>query len=116
MANKALEYLQLEESLGRPPSLKEFGKGGFEYRAAEAGLGTDAEVAWTEYERIVRDVLVRTEGVSREDDHYEHRESPTERSIDENEIAGPRPTYDVSTQRQPESKPEKSWWRRLFGR
>ena len=46
LANMTLQYLRLEEGLGRPPTLKEFGKSGFEYRAAEAGLGTEAEAAW----------------------------------------------------------------------
>ncbi len=116
LANRALDYLRLEESLGRPPSLKEFGRGSFEYRAAEAGLGADAETAWAEYERVIRDALVKTERIPQEGDHDKHHQSPTEQSIDENEVAGPRPAFDISTQRQPESKQEKSWWKRLFGR
>ena len=39
LANKALEYLRLEETFGRPPTVKEFGKGSFEHRAMEADLG-----------------------------------------------------------------------------
>ncbi len=105
-----------EESLGRPPSLKEFGKGSFEGRAAEAGLGGNAEAAWTEYERIVRDVRARSEGLPREGDLYEHHESPKEQSTDENEGAGPHAAFDASPQRQIESKQEKSWWSRLLGR
>lgn len=75
----------------------------------EAGLGADAETAWTEYERVVHDALAGTDGVPREGDHYEHHESSAEELIDENEVAGPRPTFDISAQRQPESKQEKSW-------
>ncbi len=96
--------------------IKEFGRGNFEYRAVETGLGADAETTWTEYERVVRDALARTYGVPRKGDHYEHHESSAEESIDENEVAGPHPAFDISTQRQPESKQEKSWWKRLLGR
>lgn len=132
LANKALEYLRLEEALGRPPTLKEFGKGGFEYRAAEAGLGAEAEVAWTRYERIVRDALAAgTEDAPRDDGeqerdasraHYgkrphEPNESLAGKPADQESEAGvPRQTFDTATRRQPEGGRETSWWRRLFGR
>jgi len=57
LANMALDYLRLEEALGRPPSLKEIGRSGFEYRAEEAGLGPGVEEAWVRYERVVRGAL-----------------------------------------------------------
>jgi hypothetical protein len=132
LANKALEYLRLEETLGRPPTLKEFGRSGFEYRAAEAGLGTEAEIAWSRYERIIRDALAGTEGTSQDDDSNEQRstsraqrgkephetiESPAGQPANhESEAGGLRQTFDAATQRQPESRQEASWWRRLFGR
>lgn len=131
LANKALEYLRLEEALGRPPTLKEFGKGGFEYRAAEAGLGADAEVAWTRYERIVRGALAAgTEDAPRDDGEqdrnsnsaqygrrpHETEESPAGQQADRESEGGPRQTFDTATRRQPEGGRETSWWRRLFGR
>jgi len=131
LANKALEYLCLEESLGRPPSLKQFGKAGFENRAAEAGLGTEVEVAWTRYERIVRDALTGTGEVTRDDSNqernvsrmqrgkgpHETERSPAAQPADQkNEAEGPRKVSDSATQRQPESRKEKAWWRRLFER
>ncbi len=130
LANKALEYLRFEEGLGRPPTLKEFGKGGFEYRAAEAGLGTEAEVAWDRYERIIRDALAGTvdaSGYSSKQEreasrtHYGEESSetnqPTSRQpVDrEDNAGGPSETSESETQRQPESSQERPWWRRLFG-
>lgn len=131
LANKALEYLRLEEALGRPPTLKEFGKGGFEYRAAEAGLGTEAEVAWTRYERIVRAALAGTGEALRDDGEQERNASRAQygkrpRETAEpfvgqpagqaSEAGDPRQTFNTTTRRQQESRQEKSWWRRLFER
>ena len=57
LANMALDYLRLEEALGRPPSLKEIGRSKFEYRAEKAGLGPRMEATWGRYEHAVRDAL-----------------------------------------------------------
>lgn len=131
LANKALEYLRLEEALGRPPTLKEFGKGGFEYRAAEAGLGAEAEVAWTRFERIVHGTLAGTREALRDDSEQERkanraqygkRPHETKESLagqpadQESEADGQRKTSDIATRHQPEGGRETSWWRRLFGR
>ncbi len=131
LANKALEYLRLEEALGRPPTLKEFGRGKFEYWAAEAGLGTETEVAWARYERIVRDALAGTGDAPRDDSKQERDASRAQYSMkppetdesaagrpddQENEAEIPRQAFDTATQRQLESRQEKSFWRRLFGR
>jgi hypothetical protein len=56
-ATLALDYLRLEEALGRPPTLKEIGTSKFEYQAEEAGLGSGLEEAWARYEKVVREVL-----------------------------------------------------------
>lgn len=131
LANKALEYLRLEEALGRPPTLKEFGKGGFERRAAEAGLGTEAEVAWTRYERVVRDALAEPEVVFQDDNKEERSasrvqrgkepqatsKSPAGRSVgQEKEAGGSSQTFDTAIQHQSKGGQGKSWWRRLLGR
>jgi hypothetical protein len=57
LATLALDYLRLEEALGRPPTLEEIGTSKFEYRAEEAGLGSGLEEAWVRYEQVVREVL-----------------------------------------------------------
>jgi hypothetical protein len=129
LANKALEYLRLEEGFGRPPTLKEFGKGGFEYRAAEAGLGTEAEAAWGRYERIIRDALAGPADAPGDGGelergaghtHYGKGLPETDRStsrqpVDGDDIAeDPSETFGTETQRQPGSRQERSWWRRLF--
>jgi hypothetical protein len=56
LAKLALDYLRLEEALGRPPTLKEFGTSKFDYQAVEAGLGPGME-AWGRYEQVVREAL-----------------------------------------------------------
>lgn len=131
LANKALEYMRLEETFGRPPTLKEFGRGSFEHRAAEADLGAEAEVAWARFERIVRDALAGTQDAPHDDGEqerdanrmqygwrpHEAKESPARQPADkESEAEGPRRTFDTATQRQSEGRRETSWWRRLFGR
>ena len=57
LATLALDYLRLEEALGRPPTLEEIGTSKFEYRAEDAGLGSEMEVAWVRYEEVVREAL-----------------------------------------------------------
>jgi hypothetical protein len=57
LANMALDYLRLEEALGRPPTLKEIGRSKLEYRAEKAGLGPRMEETWGRYEHAVRDAL-----------------------------------------------------------
>jgi hypothetical protein len=130
LANKAFEYVRLEEASGRPPTLKDFGKGGFEYRASEAGLGTEVEAAWVRYERIIRDALAGTVDAPGDGSTQEHgashthygeesseRNRPTSRQpVDRNHNAeGPYGTFETETQGQPGSSRERSWWRRLFG-
>jgi hypothetical protein len=58
LAKLTLDYLRLEEALGRPPTLKEIGTSEFKYRGAEeAGLGSGLEGAWVQYEQVVREAL-----------------------------------------------------------
>lgn len=133
LANKALEYLRLEETFGRPPTLKEFGKGSFEHRAVEAGLGANPEVAWTRYERIIRDAfLTGAEDEPRDDNNqdraanrvqygespYEAKESSGRQpAAQQSEAEGRRKTSDTEIQHHTEGEREtSSWWQRLFGR
>ncbi len=131
LANRALEYLRLEEALGRAPTLKEFGKGSFEYRAAETGIGAVAEAAWTRYERIIRGALAGTEDAPRDNrkqgrgasraQHGERphqtTEPPAGRAIYQKNVAeSPRQPFDNATKRKTDGGQERSWWQRLFGR
>ncbi len=130
LANKALEYLRLEEALGRSPTLKEFGKGGSEHRAAEAGLGVEAEAAFTRYERIIRDAFAGSHDIPRGEGKQEcdtvrarYGKSPLETNnppgqpaVGKTEPEGSPQRLDNATQRQPEDGQESTWWRRLFGR
>jgi hypothetical protein len=51
LAEQSLHLIQLEEALGRPPELKEFGAPGFEYRSEI--LHTDSGIAWERYVSVV---------------------------------------------------------------
>jgi hypothetical protein len=55
LAEESLHLLQLEEALGRPPTMKEFGGSSFEYRSVV--LGSSVEDAWERYTSIVDIVL-----------------------------------------------------------
>ncbi|MDP9475907.1 MAG: hypothetical protein M3R38_09510 [Actinomycetota bacterium] len=131
LAHKALEYLHLEETLGRAPTLKEFGRSSFEHRAGEAGLGAEVEATWTQYELIVRGALTGTGGAPCDDGKQGHgagraqhderpheaNESPAKQLGDQdNEARSPRQPFDTATQRPTDGEQEKSWWRSLFGR
>jgi hypothetical protein len=124
LANMALDYLRLEEALGRPPALKEIGRSKFEYRAEEAGLGPVVEEAWIRYERLVRKALAG-EGPKRQAQRPEKRgtreqprkpvpevtregskrtEEPSEEGGGKSGTEAPSETY---------AAPRKPWWRRL---
>jgi hypothetical protein len=127
LAHMALDFLRLEEALGRSPTLKDIGRSGFQRRAEEVGLGSGVEEAWGRYERIVRQSLtseVPPQQGQRSEKRAtsEHSKKPksgvslgigdrvtelSEKDVDESEAApasNPQPT------------PNKSWWRRLIDR
>ena len=92
LANRALDYLRLEEALGRPPKLEQFGRSRFEYRAEEAGLGPGVEGAWAHYERVVREALVREDSdrQARLAEGHEQRGSDPEDQLPEGEAGATR--------------------------
>jgi len=51
LANDSLWYLQVKEALGRPPELKEFGIGRFEWPSA--ALANTIEDAWLIYRSTI---------------------------------------------------------------
>jgi len=61
LATMALDYLRLEEMLGRAPTLKELGKDESAHRVLATALGTSVEKAWAAYETIVHDARTREE-------------------------------------------------------
>lgn len=130
LAALALEYVQLEESLGRAPSLKEIGSSKFE-RRSHGLLGRDTGAAYAAFMSIVSAAgqppkAVRRPGRSR--DGMPQNEPTTE------ELAS---TTSVRTDREPQERPnnassqesvghertaktgegpKRRWWQRLFGR
>jgi hypothetical protein len=55
LAEESLRFVQLQEALGRPPSLKEFGSSGFGYEGG--ALSPDTNEAWATYVAIVRGAM-----------------------------------------------------------
>lgn len=51
MAEESLRVIQRQEALGRPPTLKEFGRDGFAYRAA--ALSSEIDDAWSIYQHAI---------------------------------------------------------------
>jgi hypothetical protein len=51
MAEESLRFLQREEALGRPPTLEEFGRDGFMYRAT--ALSPQIDAAWSAYQQAI---------------------------------------------------------------
>ena len=51
LANEALRYLQLEQALGRNPTVREFGVASIEYYARETN--SDADKVWAWYEQVI---------------------------------------------------------------
>jgi hypothetical protein len=58
LAHQSLDYVQLQEALGRPPQLKEFGASKFKYRAE--ALADDVDEAWRIYDNAVQRALEGT--------------------------------------------------------
>jgi hypothetical protein len=54
LAEQSLHYLQLQEALGRPPELKEFGTRGFEGHCSV--LAADVEDAWTRFGAVLSSI------------------------------------------------------------
>ena len=127
LANMALDYLRLEEALGRPPTLKDVGRSGFEYRAEEAGLGQVVEEAWVRYERVVREALAGRVPV-RQAQRVEEGPTPEQprKPIPEVNLQSGASAGEPSGGRLSRSgaaapsgthaTPKKSWWSRLLDR
>ncbi len=62
LAEQSLRFTQLQEGLGRPPELKEFGSPGFEYRSDV--VSPDPQAAWALYAAVVKSVRERLTSTS----------------------------------------------------
>jgi hypothetical protein len=127
LANIALDYLRLEEALGRPPTLKEIGRSGFEFRAEEVGLGSDVEESWLLYERVVREALAgkspnRPAPSSKKRATREQSRRPAPEVTLEGDEGVREPSEEgasksgASAQSETLAAPKKPWWRRLLDR
>ncbi len=130
LAQQALDYKQLEEAAGRPPSLKEFGRGRFE-RRSRGLLGEDPDAAYLAFERLVADAVrsLRSHEICGGSAVDVPRGEPTaeDRVPIASPPADPRPQErrDAATPREPNGRerssetpegPRRRWWQRLFGR
>jgi hypothetical protein len=59
LAEQSLHFVQLEEALGRPPDLKEFGSPGFEFRSDV--VAEEAGTAWSRYASVIEATRVGAE-------------------------------------------------------
>lgn len=108
LAAESLNYLQLEEALGCPPELKEFGSGKFERLASV--LSADVGEAWAVYRRAI-------ESVKRSLAHPPVSGRPPDRIAPPTAEAGATgsPEDSPTTRSEPETN-ARSWWKRLLGR
>lgn len=101
MAEESLRFLQREEALDRPPTLEEFGRDGFVYRAP--ALAPEIDGAWSTYQQAVESV----------------RQSAAKSSIDSESLV-PAATLASVVKQDPPPVPDprserKPFWRRLLG-
>lgn len=103
LAGKALVYFQIEEGLGHPPSLDEFGRSWF--AARRQALNTDVGRAWEAY--------VQTLALTwRDPQDIVEQVSPI------TVVPTPTPPLAASPVESPQVQdvePRASWWRRIIG-
>ena len=102
LAEESPRYVQLEEALGRPPELREFGKRKFELPGSS--LASDIEAAWTIYQEAIAKAKLMPASSS----------AARQMSFDQGEIALTQP---LESDRGPSLDHEKpAFWKRLFRR
>lgn len=112
LAEESLLFLQLEEALGRPPTLDELGRERFEYRAVP--LAPEMDKAWDQYQQAIwearRSFVSTTDG------------SPSDGTIPHSHVSQDAGSYvdapspGGSSAATPEFRTErKPFWKRLFG-
>jgi hypothetical protein len=115
LAQMALDYVRLEEALGRKPDLKQFGQRKFEYRARV--LDDDLEKAWRLYTAILEKAKYSRD---REEGLVDSIEQPS--TIAESQDAGKRVSSETrepeqgSNELEPKKQMVGSWFKRLIGR
>jgi hypothetical protein len=112
LAEESLRFVQLEEALGRPPELKEFGAAGFEYRSSV--LAPDSQEAWSKYVAVM-EVARADPGTRRGDVLSDDRTSTPASSSDPSPLlrAG---SDDAQADNPAEATERRPWLRRLLGR
>jgi hypothetical protein len=139
LANLGIKYVQLEEALGRPPSMKEIGERFVSYATA---IHSDAEKVWEMFAGDVQKARAIEPEPGNKTDRLDQKQSLTQKqeivsAVQTGESApdahsahsptGQRQPITVSNrkaipqpipQRQMQKEPEKnqSWWRRLLGK
>ena len=112
LANLSLEYLQLQETLGRQPELKDFGESRFKGHGQV--LDDDIGSAWTKYADAIRVAMESPQTPS-----AQANQTPVAPVIDRPArqativpASSPRATNRVAS----EKEKSRSWLQRLFGR
>jgi hypothetical protein len=101
MAEASVRYIQREEALCRPPTLDDFGRDGFVYRAP--ALSPDLDTAWSIYQRVIKSARHSpVMPLRKQESTFSTRSLSGRSEPDSGTIAGAR------SERKP-------FWRRLFG-
>jgi hypothetical protein len=105
LAEESLHFVQLQEALGRPPNLKEFGR--FDYRSTV--LAPDIEQAWNIYAAAISSVLEQGSGA------LNTKQSQHQITV---EACGQQPQFQIGslTVTDPAVPRKRSWLSRLWSR
>jgi hypothetical protein len=112
LAEESLRLIQLEEALGRPPELKEFGTSGFEYRSDV--FSPDPQQAWANYVAVVEATRMRFS--VGQGDGLSHDEKPTSTPLLDVSPTVGTGSSDAYLDEPVEKAERGPWFRRLLGR
>ena len=122
LANMAVDYVRLQEALGRAPTLNEVGKSRFERLASEANLAAGYGDPWSYFEETVFQALesskeqteqrspVNLPGTPAADE-----QQPTQLAERSVKSAPPERTYEDQQAHEWSTSSRKPWWRRWLG-
>lgn len=110
LAEESLHYLQLEEALGRPPELVEFGAGKF--ASAAPALSPEIDTAWTRYRNVIDAARQAVQLPALADPSNPVGASSSRQGMIVGESG---PTTNIPDPINT-AAPKRSWWNRLLGR
>lgn len=123
LANMAVDYVRLQEALGRAPTLNEVGKGRFERLASESNLSAGNGDPWSYFEEIVwqslessKEQTISSSVVTLPGTPTEDEQQPTQEAERSVKSAPPERTYEEQQAHEWSTSLRKPWWRRWLGK